>query len=121
KRCDACQMAVLPNGIPQGFAASIRTARFIESAPKEITMNTPQTRSRSILPVSTLMMLATCASTQGFAQDQTQDAGWYLGASVGQTETEFRDARMVSALNGLAFTTNSLSLDDEDTGWKVLG
>lgn len=84
-------------------------------------MNTPQTRSRRILHVSTLMTLATCASTQGFAQEQTQDAGWYVGASVGQTETEFLDARMVSALNGLSFTTDSLNLDDEDAGWKVLG
>ncbi|MDY6982725.1 MAG: OmpA family protein [Pseudomonadota bacterium] len=84
-------------------------------------MNAPQTRSRRLLPISTLMMLATCASTQGFAQEQTQETGWYVGGSFGQTETEFRDARMVSALNGLSFTTNSLNLDDEDTGWKVLG
>lgn len=82
-------------------------------------MKTLQRRPRGKLRASTLLMLATCASAPGWAQDL--DTGWYAGASVGKTEVDFRDARMVSALNGLAFTTNSLSLDDEDTGWKLFG
>lgn len=74
-------------------------------------------RSRGVLRTSTLLLLAAGAATPALAQD----TGWYAGASIGQTETDFRSAQIVSALNGLAFSTNSLSLDNEDNGWKVLG
>ncbi|HEY0964111.1 MAG TPA: outer membrane beta-barrel protein [Pseudomonadales bacterium] len=80
-------------------------------------MTALQVRSCRKSTLSTLIVLATCASAPGWAQD----AGWYAGASVGQTETDFRDAELVSALRGPGYSTTALNLDNEDTGWKVLG
>lgn len=83
-------------------------------------MKTMQVRSSSKLRMSTLVMFATVA-TGASSMLQAQDTGWYAGASVGQTETDLRSAQLVSALRGPGYSTTALNLDDEDSGWKILG
>ena len=83
-------------------------------------MKAMQVRSSSKLRMSTLVMLVT-AATGASSMLQAQDTGWYAGASVGQTQTDLRSAQLVSALRGPGYSTTALSLDDKDSGWKILG
>lgn len=49
------------------------------------------------------------------------DAGWYIGGSVGQSKAKIDDARISSGLLGSGFTTTAIANDDRDTGYKILG
>jgi OOP family OmpA-OmpF porin len=65
----------------------------------------------------TLVALAVIASSVALADD----AGWYTGASIGQTRATIDDARISSGLLGSGFTTTSISDEDSDTGYKLYG
>ena len=49
------------------------------------------------------------------------DSGWYGGLSLGRSNVSIDDARITSELLGAGFTANSISNDDADLGWKILG
>jgi OmpA-OmpF porin, OOP family len=50
----------------------------------------------------------------------TADSGWYGGLSIGRSSASIDDERITSGLLGSGFTTNSISNDDADFGWKIL-
>ena len=47
------------------------------------------------------------------------DLGWYVGGNVGQSKATIDDARITRSLLGSGFTTNSMTDDNRDTGYKV--
>jgi OOP family OmpA-OmpF porin len=49
------------------------------------------------------------------------DASWYGGVSVGQSNAKIDDARITSSLLGSGFSTSSISNNDSDTGYKLFG
>jgi OmpA-OmpF porin, OOP family len=63
-----------------------------------------------------LAVLAAFASTAAIAAD----SGWYGGLSIGRSSASIDDERITSGLLGSGFTTNSISNDDSDFGWKIL-
>jgi OmpA-OmpF porin, OOP family len=79
-------------------------------------MKTPNAASRR-LPLSTLALCIALASSAASAQDSS----WYIGASVGKTGTDSRTGDMEAAWEGAGYGTNTLQVDDKNTGWKALG
>ncbi len=64
-----------------------------------------------------LMALAAIASPYVLAQD----AGWYMGANVGQSRATIDDARITSGLQAGGFTSSTITDDDRSTGFKIFG
>jgi len=64
-----------------------------------------------------LMALAAFASSYAAADD----AGWYGGASAGQSRARIDDGRITSGLLGSGFATTSISNDEHSTGYKLFG
>lgn len=64
-----------------------------------------------------LVVLAGAISPPAMAED----AGWYIGASVGQSRATIDNDRIISGLLGGGFATTDISDDDRDTGFKLLG
>lgn len=64
-----------------------------------------------------LAVLAVIASPFAAADD----AGWYVGANVGQSRAKIDDARITSSLIGRGFSGVSIDDDDRDTGYKLYG
>lgn len=50
-----------------------------------------------------------------------EDAGWYVGASVGQSMAEIDNARISRSLLASGFTGVSISDDERDIGYKLFG
>lgn len=67
-----------------------------------------------------LIALAAIASPLAMAQEANQ-AGWYAGASVGQSRATIDDARINSGLLNGGFVSSTITDDDRDTGYKVFG
>jgi len=65
----------------------------------------------------TLALALSLASPVAWAQD----TGWYLGGNFGETRAEVDDDSIVNGLRNAGFSTLAINLDDEDTGWKLLG
>jgi OOP family OmpA-OmpF porin len=66
-----------------------------------------------------LSLLALAVIGSPFAM--ADDAGWYVGANVGQSRAKIDDARITSGLLGSGFATTSINDDDRSTGYKVFG
>lgn len=49
------------------------------------------------------------------------DAGWYAGASIGESRATIDDARIASELLSGGLSTSSINDDDNDTGYKLFG
>lgn len=49
------------------------------------------------------------------------DIGWYGGANVGQSRARIDDASITSGLAARGISTNSITNDDRDTGYKIFG
>lgn len=49
------------------------------------------------------------------------DIGWYGGANVGQSSARIDDASITSGLAARGISTNSITNDDRDTGYKIFG
>ncbi len=64
-----------------------------------------------------LLALVAIASPSAFAEE----AGWYLGANVGQSRATIDDARISSSLLGAGFTSSSIADNDRDRAYKVFG
>lgn len=60
-----------------------------------------------------LATLSTCAVAQ--------DAHWYMGANVGQSQATIDDARINSSLVGAGFSATTIEDRNRDTGYKVFG
>ena len=65
-----------------------------------------------------LLALAVIASPFAMADDS---AGWYGGASIGQSRATIDDARITSGLLGGGFSTTSITDEDRDLGYKIFG
>lgn len=63
--------------------------------------------------------IAAIASPQALAQNN--DAGWYLGANVGQSRANIDDARITRSLLGSGFSSVVIENDERDIGYKVFG
>lgn len=64
-----------------------------------------------------LAVLAALASQFAVADD----AGWYVGANVGQSRAKIDNPRITAQLLGAGFTTTSLTNNNRDTGYKLFG
>ncbi len=62
--------------------------------------------------LSTVFCAAVAIVVPSVCMAQAQEAGWYLGGSIGQSQAK-------DACSGLAGT--GISCDDKDTAWKILG
>ena len=67
----------------------------------------------------TLSLFACAVVTSQFAT--AADAGWYIGANVGQSRAKIDDARITGGLIGSGFKSVSIFDDDRDTGYKIFG
>lgn len=67
--------------------------------------------------VSGLAALAVVASPFAVADD----AGWYLGANIGQSRAEIDDEKISNALLGAGFTSTSIHDDERELGYKLFG
>lgn len=65
-----------------------------------------------------LLALAVIASPFAMADDS---AGWYGGASIGQSRATIDDARITSGLLGDGFSTTLITNEDRDLGYKIFG
>ncbi|QAU35493.1 outer membrane beta-barrel protein [Janthinobacterium sp. 17J80-10] len=69
-----------------------------------------------------LGLIALAAITSPFAMaDETNQAGWYAGANIGQSRATIDDARISSSLLNGGFSSSTITDDDRATGYKVLG
>lgn len=76
-------------------------------------------RAKSARASGTLGLAALVVIVSPFAM--ADDSGWYVGASVGQSRANIDDARISSGLLGGGFSKTSITDDDRDTGYKILG
>lgn len=77
------------------------------------------TTAKQVLGV---MAFATLASPCVLADDSRwDDAGWYIGGSLGQSKADIASQEIVSGLLGSGFSTSSIEIDDKDIGYKVFG
>lgn len=49
------------------------------------------------------------------------DAGWYIGGSIGHSRATIDDERIYKSLQGAGFSSIAISDDDHDMGFKLLG
>jgi OmpA-OmpF porin, OOP family len=68
-------------------------------------------------------LTAVAAAIAGLASPvaMADDAGWYVGANVGQSRAKIDDARITSGLLGSGFAATSITNDERDTGFKLYG
>lgn len=68
-----------------------------------------------------LVTLSGMASPWATAEAEAEDAGWYAGASIGQSMAEIDDDRINRSLLASGFTATTISDDDKDIGYKLFG
>lgn len=82
-------------------------------------MNTRTQQSRHNAPIIpaalSLLALSLLSSTAALAADE----GWYVGGNYGETRSDVIDARIIDALIGNGYSTQSLNDDEVDRGYKV--
>lgn len=67
----------------------------------------------------TLLALAALASPWLHAQEVLPNTGLYMGISAGESRAHIDSGRIAQGLLGAGFTTDSLSEDRRDTGYKA--
>jgi OOP family OmpA-OmpF porin len=70
-------------------------------------------------PRPTLLALAMLASPLLHAQEGATNTGMYMGISAGEATANIDNARITQGFLGAGLTTNSLSEDRRDTGYKA--
>lgn len=65
-----------------------------------------------------LLVIIAMASPLAIADDK---AGWYIGGSIGSSRTDIDRDGIISGLSTHGFNTSSLSTNDHDIGYKLLG
>ena len=78
------------------------------------------TSSKSIRAAGKLSLLTLALMAAPFAMAD-DSAGWYAGASIGQTLATIDNDRISSGLLGSGLTTTSITDDDRDRGYKLFG
>lgn len=82
-------------------------------------MNTRTRQSRHNAPIIPaalgLLALSLLSSSAVLAADE----GWYVGGNYGETRGDVIDARIIDALIGGGYSTQSLNDDEDDRGYKV--
>lgn len=66
-----------------------------------------------------LLVLAILASPWAHAQEVKPNTGVYMGISAGESKAHIDNARITQSLLGAGLTTNTLSEDRRDTGYKA--
>ncbi|MFA5170948.1 MAG: outer membrane beta-barrel protein [Sulfuriferula sp.] len=74
--------------------------------------------SAKVAKVSGTLGLAALAVI-GSPSAVADDAGWYVGANVGQSRAKIDDERISNNIIGAGFTSVTISDDDRDIGYKV--
>jgi OmpA-OmpF porin, OOP family len=70
-------------------------------------------------PRPTLLALAVLATPMLHAQESLSNTGLYMGISAGESKAHIDNARITQGLLGTGLTTDSLSEDRRDTGYKA--
>lgn len=68
-----------------------------------------------------MQSLATLVLASSSIAAVAADSGWYAGASLGQTNTDFSASDLKSTLVTAGYTGVVASVDNTDTGWKLFG
>jgi OOP family OmpA-OmpF porin len=79
------------------------------------------TTTSAILGLGLGLGLAGIAIASPEALAQNNDAGWYVGANVGQSRAKIDDARIARGLLGSGFSSVAIENDERDTAYKVFG
>ncbi len=74
---------------------------------------------KSAIASGTLGLAALAILASPFAL--ADDAGWYIGANIGQSKSKIDNARITSQMLGAGLTTSSITDDEHDTGYKLFG
>jgi len=69
--------------------------------------------------VIALSVVGCAAINSPTVAEAENDAGWYVGGSVGQSRAKINDAQITRNLLGAGITTNSITNDNRDTAYKV--
>lgn len=80
-------------------------------------MKLARTKLASAMGMMGLAAFAAMASPSVMADD----AGWYIGSSIGQSRAKIDNAGITNSLLGSGFTTTSINDDDRDLGYKIFG
>lgn len=64
-----------------------------------------------------VVLLMTVAGPAALAQE----TGWYTGLSVGRAQADMDRGSLVTGLGSAGFSTAGIDMDDDDSGWKLLG
>lgn len=70
-------------------------------------------------PRPTLLALAVLATPMLHAQESISNTGIYMGISAGESKAHIDNARITQGLLGAGLSTDSLSEDHRDTGYKA--
>lgn len=70
-------------------------------------------------PRPTLLALAVLATPVLHAQESISNTGMYMGISAGESKAHIDNARITQGLLGAGLTTDSLTEDRRDTGYKA--
>ncbi|HQS58438.1 MAG: hypothetical protein B7Y56_12330 [Gallionellales bacterium 35-53-114] len=65
--------------------------------------------------VSALGLLGCAVINSAYAAEERDESFWYIGGNIGQSRAKIDEARIVTP------TLNSISIDDRDTAYKLLG
>ncbi len=65
--------------------------------------------------------LAALVLASGSIAAMAADSGWYAGASLGQSSTDYEAGTLKSALEAAGATGVVASVDNTDTAWKLFG
>ena len=68
---------------------------------------------------SLMAAVALTAMTSSLAM--ADDAGWYMGGNLGQSNAEIDEARISRSMMDEGFTLNSFNADNSDKGYKLYG
>lgn len=74
------------------------------------------TRSKLVM-----QSLATLILVSSSVAAMATDSGWYVGASLGQSNADINAGDIKSLLEGAGYTGVVASVDNTDTGWKLFG
>ncbi len=55
------------------------------------------------------------------AEDARAENDWYIGAAVGQADIDYKASDLTSDLASLGWTISNVTVDHEDTAWKIYG
>ena len=68
---------------------------------------------RTTCIVSVVMALAAAPAA-------AQEAGWYIGGSLGQSMVDISESDLTTDLNSIGITTSGMTTDEKDVGWKAI-